>query len=559
MVLPGPHDPWNEPLVRRFLPLIGLLAALLAPTTASAAEAGLNIAGGSAASAADVDVLSDTGAKWARHFLFWDDIDNAGLDQFGQVIDLEGQRGIKTLLVVAGKPDPDGVHSPPANPQAFADFMGMVAAKYRGRVEAYEVWNEADEGLWWRPGGNPAAYVDLLRRSYAKVKAADPGATVVFSPLTGANYGFVEAAYAAGAKGNFDAMGVHTDTACLIDSPYHYYRDQGRIARFTFLGVREVRASMLKNGDDKPVWITELGWAARANETCDSGAFAGKKAAGVSEQKQAQFLLEAFHCLDSDPNFGVQVAMWFTHRDQHYGLQRPDGSRRPAYDAFKSYTSSGDRLSGPCGDFVAPEIKILEPKPGTVIADRDSLRIRATSTDDEVLRMTFTVAGAGSEIRNFTNSGNPLDLAKSMPFLDWQGVRKLGFGKHRIVVTGLDKSGNEGRAEVEFQRINPAQLTKVAVQFPRRLKVTGKGRKRVLRGRITSALPYTIGGKIRVEWQNKRKGKWKKIHGGAKNANRPFAFRQKLKYKGQWRVRLVYSGKAPYKKTVSKWVRFRVR
>jgi hypothetical protein len=283
----------------------------------------------------------------------------------------------------------------------------------------------------------------------------------------------------------------------------------------------------------------------------------------VTEAQQAQFMLEAFHCIDSDPAFGVSVAMWFTHRDVHYGLLRPDGSRRPAFDAFKNYIAGGDKLSGPCGDFVAPEVRILEPQPGTLIADRDSLKIRATSSDSEVLRMTFAISSARQEIRNFTNSGNPLDLSKNLPFIDWQGVRKLGFGKHRVVVTALDKSGNEGRAEVEFQRVNPSTLKAVGIKFDT-FRLTGKGKTRTLRSRVRSTLPFLISGKVKAEWQNRRKGKWKKIQGGLKNAqnkgaNRTLTFRQKLKYKGRWRVRLVYQGKAPFKKTASKWKTFTVR
>ena len=32
------------------------------------------------------------------------------------------------------------------------------------------------------------------------------------------------------------------------------------IGRYVFTGYREVRATMLAHGDDKPVWMTELGW-----------------------------------------------------------------------------------------------------------------------------------------------------------------------------------------------------------------------------------------------------------------------------------------------------------
>jgi hypothetical protein len=562
--------------VRKLLPLVGLLAAMSLPAAAPAAEIGLNVSGGAAASEGDVNQVADAGAKWARHFLYFDDIDAAGMRAFRQnVLVPEHRRGVKTLIVVAGK-----TQSAP-NSDEYAARMREMAQIFKGGGQmAYEVWNEADEPLWWKPSPNPAAYVDLLKKSYGAIKAEDPGAIVLATPTTGANYLWVEELYKNGAKGSFDAMSVHTDTACLIDSPYSYYRDPAagnRIARFTFLGVREVKAVMVANGDaDKPVWITELGWAARAGETCDSGAFAGKKAAGVNEQQQAQFMLEAFHCLQVDPAFGVTVAMWFTHRDPHYGLYRADGSPRPALDAFKSMAgdTANDKLSGPCGDFVAPGVQILEPQPGAVIGLNDSLKIRATSDDKSILRMTFAVASTPQEIRNFTNNGNPLDLAGNMPFLDWQGVKKLPVGDHRVIVTAIDPSGNEGRAEVPFKRINPSSLPPKAVKFaacPTKkkkgvlckngLSLSGKGRNRKLAGKLS--LPYAFGltakDKVKVEWQNKRKGKWKKIHAGTKAANKPsgFVFSQRLKFGGAWRVRVTFDGKPPYKKTVGKWITFK--
>ena len=542
--------------MRKLFPALALLAALIIPSQAQAAEIGLNVAGGAAAGDAEVAAVADRGAKWARHFLFFDDIDRKGMEQFrDRVVIPERRRGVKTLIVVAGKTQ----QAP--NADAFARVMGEMAEVFAGGPMAYEVWNEADEPLWWKPAPNPAAYVDLLKKSYRAIKDKDATATVLATPTTGANYTWVEELYKNGAKGNFDAMAVHTDTACLLDSPYSYYRENGRIARFTFLGVREVKATMQANGDDKPVWITELGWAVRPNDTCDSGAFAGKKKAGVTEEQQAQFMLEAFHCLQTDPLFGVTVAMWFTHSDPHYGLQQ----HKPADDAFRSMRgdTANDRLSGPCGDFQAPEVQILEPKPGTLIGDRDSLRVKATSTDKSVLRMTFQVHSRAQEIRNFTNDGNPLDFAKNIPFIDWQGVRQLPFGKHRVVVTALDPSGNEGRAEVEFTRVNPRTLKPVAVKFST-LKISGKGRTRTVKSRLSSVLPFVITGKVAAEWQNKRKGKWKKIHGGAKNAqkngrNLTLSFKQKLKYKGAWRVRLKYGGNAPFRKGNSPWKRFTVR
>ena len=73
--------------------------------------------------------------------------------------------------------------------------MGAVAQHYTGKVQAIEIWNEQDEGHFWIGGPNPAAYVNVLQRSYTAIKAADPSVKVVFGPTVGNNYGFVDVAW----------------------------------------------------------------------------------------------------------------------------------------------------------------------------------------------------------------------------------------------------------------------------------------------------------------------------------------------------------------------------
>ena len=534
----------------RFLPLLGLLAALLTPATASAAQIGLNINGG--ASADDLATLGDTKSSWARHFVVWDGRSEPDGHQDAMIDNLERQ-GTKTLLVVVGS-------SKPSTAAAYASFVGGLAQRYKGKVEAYEIWNEADEGSFWPGGPEPAQYVTLLQASYLAIKQADPAAKVVFTPTTGNNYGFLEEAYRLGAKGYFDVMSVHTDTACSVVGPTSFYRDGDRIARFTFLGYREVRGTMLAHGDDKPIWMTEFGWSA-SQRMCDRGAWAGQKRAGVSEAEQAQFLREAYHCMKEDPY--LQVAMWFNHRDEKgdgseldsYGLRRVDGSRRPAYAAFKDVVAGVDTVSGPCGDFGAPGVQILSPASNTVIVPGQPLPLKVTTTDKDVLRIMLEVKG-GAKIRSFTKAGQPLASGSALS-LTWQGAKKLPFGKHTIVATAIDAQGNKGTAEMTFVKANPSTMKAQATKFPQ-LRLLGKGRKRTLTGQVQAKVPFMIGGKVKVEWQNKRNGKWKKIHGAASNANKPFKFKQSLKYKGQWRVRGKYVGKRPFKSSASKWLRFKV-
>lgn len=57
--------------------------------------------------------------------------------------------------------------------RAFQVFAGKVAARYKGRVKAYEIWNEPTYTM-----GN-TVYANLLKAAYPPIKAADPAATVI--------------------------------------------------------------------------------------------------------------------------------------------------------------------------------------------------------------------------------------------------------------------------------------------------------------------------------------------------------------------------------------------
>ena len=543
------------------LTLLVVGAFLALPGAAPAAELGLNVNGAiTGGTKENFDDLTALNSKWARHFLFWDDIDDAGLRYYDNMAGTEDQLGVKTLLTVMSARGQQ-----PSSPQAYADFMGRIAARFKGRVEAYEVWNEADEGLFWNGGPQPGAYVDLLRRSYAAIKAADPAATVVFSPTVGNNYGFVADAYRAGAKGHFDAMAVHTDTACLDRPPDYYYREaDGRLGRFTFLAYREVRATMLANDDPKPIWMTEFGWSA-ARHQCEFGESAGQKPAGVSEADQAAYMLQALNCMERDDY--LTVALWYNNRDlsgdgkmaNMYGLRRFDGSTRPAYDAFRTWAGGGGRSSAECGDFSGPGVEILQPSQGAVLPPSSPLYIRAKSGAADMRRIRFRVLASGlfpDGLR--TLAPEPNGEAE----ITWDEARQLPVGSHTLEVVAFDESGNPGEpARLEFTKVGSDAPggSGLAATFPA-VRLQGRGAVRTIRG---GSIPGVLGGALRIEWQTKRKRgkrrKWVRVHAKTVLARRPFVVRQRLRFGGNWRVRLVFLGKPPHRLTVSCWMHFSTR
>lgn len=138
----------------------------------------------------------DAAPKWAAiepnapvggvHTYDWSD-----LDLFIQQAESRGIRIIYTIYqtpawaATSSAPDPYGAPggaSPPANIASYANFVTALATRYRGRIFAYEVWNEPDISFWT---GTPQQMAELERACVAAVRAADPAALIVAPPPSG--------------------------------------------------------------------------------------------------------------------------------------------------------------------------------------------------------------------------------------------------------------------------------------------------------------------------------------------------------------------------------------
>ncbi len=531
------------------LALLAGLSLFSVPTAAQAADVGLNIPGGGA-SINHIREAGTTGAKWGRVFLIWPGTsapDAFTVTAYQAVISSMNASGMKPVIVVTGLGG-----NPPGDVNAYASYIGALARAYGSQVGAWEIWNEEDEAAWWgNAGGDPAKYAALLKASYP---AVHPHAPVFVGGLTGNNFEFLDKVYGAlggSSAGAFDGVATHTDTACSLVGPDSFFRNaDGRINRFTFLGLREVHQTMASHGDDgKPLWITELGWAVEPGR-CGSGMFAGQKDAGVNDADQAKFLGQAWHCLKSYPY--VTNALWFNYRDEPgswYGLRTNDGASRPALKAFMDVADGKDDFAGqPCGDFDPPKITVSAPTQNGVFTD--NLPIEASAADNNgVGRISFIADG--QKIRNFTTglrdaSKFPKTLNGAMT---WQGAKSLGLGPHTITVTALDASGNTSSVDVKVTKVDPSKLGALPTTFSP-LILGGKGRRRTVSVRVTAPVSGAIGfrafHKVQVVFQKRKGGKWKTAHKYTKSAKAPIKLSVKLE-KAKWRVQAIFRSKAPFK------------
>ena len=435
------------------------LFALMLPSQSTAAEKGVDaqLTWGDSTANQDREAATypDLGVKWVRLSATWNTAEPSKgsysswwLNNLDASVQRSRNAGAQIVLVVYGSPawaatSGSGEGATPKNPADFANFMAFLANRYKGRIAGYEVWNEENYDRFWQPGPNAGAYTALLKATYPAIKAADPNAKVVFGGTSTSDYPFIEQAYAAGAKGYFDVMGVHPYTCSSAPESIRY--SGGRITKDSFAGYREIRASMLARGDDKPIWATEFGWTSATAGYCLAG----------GEATQADYLTRSFKVLESDPY--VEVALWYNIRNDYWGndannwedqmgLMRSGFSHKPAYDAFKAYNPPGGSSTPPppppppppSGDTTAPSVSFKAPTNGqTVAGTLANATCEVNATDNTGV----------SEV-DFYLDGSSLNVEHSSPWNCVLDTTTITNGNHTLKATARDAAGNSASATV---------------------------------------------------------------------------------------------------------------
>jgi hypothetical protein len=141
-----------------------------------------------------------------------------------------------------------GNQAPPADIEDWRRYVDTVARRYRGQIEAYEVWNEPNlRGFF---SGTSRDLVALARVAYAVVKTADPHAIVVSPSATGVPGGsrWLKEYLGAGGDRYADVVGFH-----FYVTPHD---PEDMLPAFDSLRA-VLSATRLRSA---PVWNTETGW-----------------------------------------------------------------------------------------------------------------------------------------------------------------------------------------------------------------------------------------------------------------------------------------------------------
>jgi len=326
--------------MRRCRVLVGLLV-LFVLANAALAQAGDFIVGacthfsqGKGLLERNVESLRQAGIASIRDEVGWGAIERekgrlAMPSQYDAYVRKAASEGLNVLLILDyANPfydDGDRPRSPEAI-EGFCRYAEFVVRHFGKDVRLYEVWNEWDIGIGlpkkYDKGGSAEDYVKLLKAVYPRIKAADPGATVIAGASTSGavKRGWLEDVVKLGALDSCDAISIHS---------YNYndkFPERGPEACSAWM--TGVQAMLRKYNDGKavPFYVTEMGWPTHVTK------------GGTDPQLSASYLARLYLLARTSPSF---AGLWWydfqddgwnpQYNEDNFGLVRPDLTPKPSY------------------------------------------------------------------------------------------------------------------------------------------------------------------------------------------------------------------------------------
>jgi len=218
--------------------------------------------------------------------------------------------------------------------QAFARWAAAAASHFSGRRVIWEIYNEPNNEMFWKPKPAVDEYVALALAVGKAFRAVAPNEKLI-GPATSIDFPFIEACFKAGLLNYWSAVSVHPYRQT---DPEKAAKDYCRLRRL----IQQYRGSD-GNAVDIPIISSEWGYSAAWRN--------------MNEEKQSVLL--AREMLTNVAN-GIPISIWYdwrndgsdtTEAEENFGLvshtHQPASAQpfepKPAYRAMKTV---GDFLAG---------------------------------------------------------------------------------------------------------------------------------------------------------------------------------------------------------------------
>jgi hypothetical protein len=328
-----------------------------------------------------------SGIKWVRERIAWGGVEpgkgSFNWTNYDEVADLLHSEGLNISQVMDFAPQWSFENNPGPAPQDLTGvyrFLKAAVDRYKGKIQAWEMWNEVDKG--WPTLGD--TYSAELKAAYLGAKDADPDVLVLPSSFSAhtmlpfaANMGECQV------QDYFDVLDLH-----------RYHEPRGHAST-----VKAYNSAV--QNKSKPVWLTEtnlLLWPSEGNN---------KKLLGHVEQLRAcRYIPRAAATLLSS---GLERIFFFMLPDRpegdvQFGLLRPDLTPYPSFIAL----ATAARILGN-----ATSRGALKLPSGATAYSFDTPKGRVTAAwSDKPMTIDLLVTGKSIEIVDMLGASTQLNTTK---------------------------------------------------------------------------------------------------------------------------------------------------
>ena len=297
------------------------------------------------------EIARQVGARYFRCAFSWNGIekerDKYDWTFWDGLVNLADQNHIQLIPYVAYSPrwavssEKDFWKHPPTDPQAYGDFMNRIAARYRGRIAAWEIWNEPDNKDYWT--GTVEQFAPLVKLAARRIRDADPNAVIV---LGGMSYGlspFLDHLI------EVDHIDRWVDVVALHAYPESWSNERAETVFQRWIPA--VWESLVRDQSGVDLWVNEMGYADyryKANQASVYGTKIFYKDEHTRKYQAAMLFKFEVMALASPQ---VSLTGWYRTDDFpaaekrlgsdlvnfHLGLTDPAGRPKPAFLALQFF------------------------------------------------------------------------------------------------------------------------------------------------------------------------------------------------------------------------------
>jgi len=207
--------------------------------------------------------------------------------------------------------------------EAFGRYVSFLVSTFKGKVYAWEIWNEPDQKGFWRPVPKSSDYCLLVKHVAPIIRKIDPHALIIAGATVGPNWEYLDSLRQSEAWADIDVISFHwyTYTKPPDSGPWNMslHSVQSFVQAIRHLGKR--------------VWITEMGYSTSNDKH------------GISEIQQTEYLRKQ---LELAAEMGVEICFIYDLIDDgpdagnklhRFGLFRSDGTPKPAAAVLAPFNS----------------------------------------------------------------------------------------------------------------------------------------------------------------------------------------------------------------------------